>query len=172
MEKVVSPNGEESRLYRNALAAVGGSEDALGLWATAYTPGFKSYYGDWENPSKTDMFNLDENGEPLIYDVLKYYEKENSIFGNFIDSEVNDIRNFLYTSNMSSIHDLVGVIDSYFITSGGISVNETSLRNSDIYTEYEIQRIIGNPSISSEVRNMLDKVYSFYTSDYNDRKDL
>ena len=170
VEKVVSPNGEESRLYRNALAAVGGSEDALGLWATAYTSGFKSYYGDWENPSKTDMFNLDENGEPLIYDVLKYYEKENSIFGNFIDSEVNDIRNFLYTSNMSSIHDLVGVIDSYFITPEGISVNETNLRNSGIYTEYEIQRIIGNPSISSEVKNMLDKVYSFYTSDYNERK--
>lgn len=170
VEKVVSPNGEDSRLYRDALAAVGGSEDALGLWATAYTSGFKSYYGDWENPSRTDMFNLDENGEPLIYDVLKYYEKENSIFGNFIDSEVNDIRNFLYTANMSSLEDLVSAIESYFINSDGISVNETNLINSGIYTEYEIRRIVENPSVMSEVSGMFEKVYSFYTSEYNDKK--
>ena len=73
VEKVEAPNGNDSLLYRGALASTGNEERALGIWATAYTPDFMNYYGDWENPTPESMFNLDANGEPLLQDVAAYY---------------------------------------------------------------------------------------------------
>ena len=43
IERVEAPNGSESMLYRDALSILGDSDKALGVMATAYTDGFKSY---------------------------------------------------------------------------------------------------------------------------------
>lgn len=65
---VYAPNGEESELYKNAVANTENINDALKLWALAYTPLFKTKYGDWET-GKTRLI-LDKNGEPLFKDVI------------------------------------------------------------------------------------------------------
>jgi hypothetical protein len=50
IERVLAPNGKDSILYDDILSVMGpeSKEDALTLWAQAYTPEFKDWFGDWE----------------------------------------------------------------------------------------------------------------------------
>lgn len=84
IEKVLAPNGQESKLYQDILAIQPDPEQALKTWAQVYTPSFKESFGNWEkletakvndpsidtvtleNLSKDVSKNVDENGEPLI----------------------------------------------------------------------------------------------------------
>lgn len=86
IERVLAPNGKESRLYQDILSIMGpeAKEDALKFWGLAYTPKFKEWFGDWErlerirreDPAMDEFtFNtvndsvskdIDENGEPRI----------------------------------------------------------------------------------------------------------
>ena len=68
VENVFAPNGQPSLLYRNAINRLDNADDALRVWATAYTQIFKDAFGDWENESTT--VPLDENGEPDIDMVM------------------------------------------------------------------------------------------------------
>jgi hypothetical protein len=73
--KVTAANGEDSLLYRDILnlEEVGGdNEIAVDMWLTAYTPAFKSYFGDWENGKENGM--VDVNGEPSAITVKNYLE--------------------------------------------------------------------------------------------------
>lgn len=65
IEKVLAPNGEDSILYKDALAYLAkesnASEKALGYWALAYTPKFR------ERIYKANNYDLvDKNNEPLF----------------------------------------------------------------------------------------------------------
>ena len=84
IEKVLAPNGQESKLYQDILVMQPDPEQALKTWAQVYTPSFKESFGNWEkletakvndpsidivtleNLSKDVSKNVDENGEPLI----------------------------------------------------------------------------------------------------------
>lgn len=60
---VLAPNGQPSLLYRDALEVFKTADDAVRAWATAYTPEFMRYHGDWIN--EPTSVSLDENGEPV-----------------------------------------------------------------------------------------------------------
>ena len=47
--RVTTPQGVDSTLYKEALAITKDEEEALNVWATAYTDTFKKAYGEWEN---------------------------------------------------------------------------------------------------------------------------
>ena len=73
IKKVLAANGKDSILYNEILslpAIAGDKEQALRMWAIAYTPEFKNRHGDWENGEST--ITLDDNGEPVIGHVAPY----------------------------------------------------------------------------------------------------
>jgi hypothetical protein len=90
IERVLAPNGKESRLYEDILSIIGSKakEDALKLWAQVYTTKFKDWFGDWERLERirredpgmdagtfetVNAFvskDIDENGEPKILNGL------------------------------------------------------------------------------------------------------
>ena len=56
IKTVLAANGKDSILYQNILeipAMAGDKEQALRMWAIAYTPEFKNRHGDWENDEST-----------------------------------------------------------------------------------------------------------------------
>jgi hypothetical protein len=84
IEKVLTSNGKESKLFNDILSLVEDKERAVRLWAQVYTPSFKNWFGDWESEvskitSEEDFITkelkrnsnvskmVDENGEPLLY---------------------------------------------------------------------------------------------------------
>ena len=70
---MLAPNGEESRLYTDILAHpdVQGDENlAVDLYLTAYTPSFKSYFGDFENGEIKGI--VDNNNEPFVASVINF----------------------------------------------------------------------------------------------------
>ena len=75
--KVIAPNGEESRLYNDLLKMpdLDGDKNLAGeLYLLAYTPSFKSYFGDFENGEIKGL--VDANNEPYATTVMKYLLKE------------------------------------------------------------------------------------------------
>jgi len=74
---VIAPNGEESRLYNDLLKMpdLDGDKNLAGeLYLLAYTPSFKSYFGDFENGEIKGL--VDANNEPYAATVMKYLLKE------------------------------------------------------------------------------------------------
>lgn len=103
IKRVKAPNGEPSVLYESALKVLGNSERALQVWAKAYTPGFLSYYGHWNNPAPGEMFNTDPNGEPLLEDVLSYMKRQTYFADPLTAQDVKDVRDFLLSTHYFSM---------------------------------------------------------------------
>ena len=82
IERVEAPNGEISILYKNLKGVTLSDEHALEAWAQVYTPSFKNWFGDWENPSDKSSKAVDKNGEPLLL-----YHGTDSSFRAFRPSE-------------------------------------------------------------------------------------
>jgi hypothetical protein len=90
IEKVLAPNGKESRLYEDILSIMGpeAKEESLRLWSQVYTAKFKDWFGDWERLERIRREDpgmdagtlesiqsfvskdIDENGEPIISNGL------------------------------------------------------------------------------------------------------
>jgi len=60
IQEVYAPNEEPSILYHDILDSLGGysweKENALKIWARAYTPSFKEQFGDWELLSEATIY--------------------------------------------------------------------------------------------------------------------
>lgn len=87
IKQVLAPNGAESVLYKDILKYIPNKEEALRVWAKAYTDSFKKSFGNWEasidanDPSMDDVTrnelqskriaNTDINGEPKVEFLLE-----------------------------------------------------------------------------------------------------
>ena len=90
IERVLAPNGKDSRLYEDILSIMGpeAKEESLKLWAQVYTTKFKDWFGDWERLERIRREDpgmdagtlesiqsfvskdIDENGEPIMSNGL------------------------------------------------------------------------------------------------------
>ncbi len=61
--QVEAPNGKPSILFSTINRFVKDKEQALRYWSQAYTPSFKSWFGDWQNNSSTK--NVETQSELL-----------------------------------------------------------------------------------------------------------
>lgn len=132
IEQVYAPNGNPSLLYEEALEKLGNREDALQVMATAYTPGFISYYGNWENPKPEDMYDLDANGEPRLSDVMKYLQKESCVIGNLMPEDITSINNLRSNSGMS-FNELLNRVRYAFFKTGRMVFNTNTVDFSGIF---------------------------------------
>ena len=163
VEKVEAPNGLDSFLYESALSATGNEDRALEVWATAYTPGFQSYYGIWESPETGELFDLDSNGEPKLFDVIKYLEKGTNIVGTYTKDDVLNINSFIESLGLSDIDSLVNKIQAAFYSNGYLEINRRTLLNSGLYSNEEIDRIMSDGSILDQVTESITNLMSGYS---------
>lgn len=163
VEKVEAPNGLDSFLYESALSATGNEDRALEVWATAYTPGFQSYYGMWESPETGELFDLDSNGEPKLFDVIKYLEKGANIVGTYTKDDVLNINSFIESLGLSDIDSLVNKIQAAFYRNGYLEINRRTLLNSGLYSNEEIDRIMSDGSILDQVTESITNLMSGYS---------
>lgn len=163
VEKVEAPNGLDSFLYESALSATGNEDRALEIWATAYTPGFQSYYGMWEYPETGELFDLDSNGEPKLFDVIKYLEKGANIVGTYTKDDVLNINSFIESLGLSDIDSLVNKIQAAFYSNGYLEINRRTLLNSGLYSNEEIDRIMSDGSILDQVTESITNLMSGYS---------
>lgn len=163
VEKVEAPNGLDSFLYESALSATGNEDRALEVWATAYTPGFQFYYGMWEHPETGELFDLDSNGEPKLFDVIKYLEKGANIVGTYTKEDVSNINSFIGSLGLSDIDSLVNKIQVAFYSNGYLEINRRTLSNSGLYSNEEIDRIMSDGSILDQVTGSITNLMSGYS---------
>ena len=164
IEKVVAPNGNESFLFEKAFEQTGDLDTALSLWSTAYTPGFKKYYGYWDSPALGEYFETDHNGEPLLDSVLKYLEKETNKAGIFSSREIEDIQSMMSYAELGGISELGSVIKDNFFIAGNITLTRSNLVNSGLYTKEEADRIMSDESVKETVIDSMEKIMDYTSS--------
>ena len=162
VERVLTPDGEESRLYKEALRATGVEQDALRLWAVAYSPEFLSWYGNWTADAKDGIsMNL---AEPGLDAVNNFLDSRHTVNG-FTYSEVGEIRNFMDAAGVTGIESFAARITEYLTRPGflgrRISFTKDDLVNSGLYTPEEASRIMSDPVIREEVAKRLDSVLDY-----------
>lgn len=154
IERVESPNGGDSTLFKEALTTLKDEDEALNVWAYAYTDSFKKSFGNWEE--YPGNFSL-RNSEPKLGDVLKHLNTNTT-------TEKLGIGDVLELHKLSkeigtSIADLYPTLKSVFINNKGqFSINRTKLINSGIYTESEIKNLLEYPSVRGEVLTTMNKL--------------
>lgn len=171
IERVEAPNGEPSSLYENAKRLLGDAQKALMVWAKAYTPGFLSHYGYWRNPKPGEFYNTDQNGEPMVDDVIAYMKANTYISEPFANTDVMDLQNTFLSSGISDIRSFGNTIYGNFYINGNIVINETNLRRSGIYSEEEINRILSDQSIANNLAISMRKVVDYMNNENNSQKE-
>lgn len=171
IERVEAPNGEPSSLYENAKRLLGDTQKALMVWAKAYTPGFLSHYGYWRNPKPGEFYNTDQNGEPMVDDVLAYMKASTYISEPFANTDVMDLQNTFLSSGVPDIRSFGNAIYGNFYINGNIVINETNLRRSGIYSEEEINRILSDQRIANNLAISMRKVIDYMNNENDSQKD-
>lgn len=166
--RVFNPDGGDSQLYQSALNETGNDSSALKVWATAYTPGFKMYYGDWENGRQ----------EPSLQDVMEYLEARQGIAPPMTDQDISDMRSLMIGNKIKTADELNAALDP-FIRKGPVEVNRENLMKSGLYSVDEINRILENPKAKEDLEGLISRFNSMmlygmdarmtylFTSDYD-----
>lgn len=155
----MAPNGNESRLYSDALALVGDSERAASIYGMAYSPGFLEYTGDWTaNPAE---FDLDANGEIGLDHVLAYMRRNDFAVGDFLADEVKDLENAMPGMGVGDIGELAEVIGERLVSAGDVTLTRESLVRSGLYTADEAARVMSSPGILRGVTSMMRRIMAY-----------
>lgn len=158
IHRIDAINGEESKLYKDALRLLGSEEDALNVWATAYTPEFKSYYGYWDSGFESDAPNVDTNGEPFLDDVMAYLKKDSSIVYPMAGRDIREMQSVMASTGISNIRSLQERLSEAFYRNGRYIINEANLRSSGLYTESEIIHLVGSEEARGKLRDFIQMI--------------
>lgn len=159
---VEAPNGNPSILYRDALRVAGNPEVASDIWAVAYTKGYADYIGMKVQDIAPEA-NVDENGEPLLKDVMDYLSVKSSVSGNYTKEEMADVNDFITSSGFKNLDNLYDRM-SMLYDDGSIVFTKARLMSSGIWSEAEVERIMNDPVISFQVKESIRRFMDYYSS--------
>ena len=168
VDMVEAPNGEPSILYKNSLERTQDKKKSLDIWTLPYTIGFKNIYGDWENSGST--LDLDENGEPLLRDVLNYSKTIRNQKNNLSKKDISEIANNLYSLEINSIEDLYDKIVKAFYKDGLFKMDKDNMISSGLYTESEADNIVTSEDNQNKVKSFIEKLEIFYLTSTDNTK--
>ena len=163
VDHTLAPNGERSKLYDDALRISGDRNKALNVWGTVYTDEYAKFVGNWM--LNTTEYDLDENGEPKIDDVLSYLKRDIYEAGEFTREDVKDLNNTFISAGVDGLSALYDRLVDNFYIDGDIVLNASNLRSSGLYTEDEIYRILSNREVMDSVRDMMRRIVSYGSSE-------
>ena len=103
-----APNGQPSKLFSDLLSHFQGDENAAILAKSkVFTEGFKTWFGDWLSDDKTNVSKVvDENGEPLISDVVL----DQGTFSTEDDNIHRREHSLIYNPNFEELNILNGIV--------------------------------------------------------------
>lgn len=156
--KVTSPNGEDSLLYKEALQVLGDKNKALDVWSTAYSNGYAEYLD--LSPKEIGLAQVDKNGEPLYRNVMAYLGDKVYVSGSYTSPQMRELNNFMMASKLTT-EDVRNAIENSFYKQNNLIINEYNLRDSGLYTEEEIRRIVNDPDIRREVEESLSSLIEY-----------
>lgn len=152
--QVQGPDGTNSKLYSDALKVLNDKEQALNIWAYAYTDQFKDRFsGDWQKGTGyTPISGL----EPVYTEVVKalqesYDEKLNL-------KEATEVLSFMQSSGMDVDSLYTSLRGLLFNKDGVFSINKKKLLNSGLFTSEEVDNLLQFPSIRGNLQTSLNKL--------------
>lgn len=146
--RVENNMGQESSLYREALSQTNDQEEALDIWAVANTSRFQEYAKD---------LNL-EDKEPSLNDVLKYINNLNTE-ETLSNQDITELTNNLQTLNIDSADNLLSQLQRTFFNGQGLfQVVREKLKNSNLYTNSEINNIMTLPSLRANIKELINRL--------------
>ena len=151
VDRVTTPNGVDSSLYKDALAITKDAEKALNIWATAYTDSYKNSYGEWaEEP------NLSQ-----VMDFINIDSKEDKL-------STEEALSILNTSQLLGIQPeqlYFNLKNTFFNFNNQLVVDAERLRNSGLYTEDEIIDLLQFPSLRAGLIDTLAKMKNSFAEE-------
>jgi hypothetical protein len=146
--RVLNNQGEESALYKAALAQTKDQEQALDIWSVTSLPRFEEYAKD-----------LNLNGkEAKLSDVLKFINNLNTT-ETLSNQDLVELSNNLQTLNVENGDNFLSLLQQTFYNATGLfEVNRQKLRNSGLYTEAEINNIMTFPSLRANIKEFINKI--------------
>ena len=151
VDRVTTPNGVDSSLYKDALAITKDAEKALNIWATAYTDSYKNSYGEWaEEPSLSQ-----------VMDFINIDSKEDKL-------STEEALSILNTSQLLGIQPeqlYFNLKNTFFNFNNQLVVDAERLRNSGLYTEDEIIDLLQFPSLRAGLIDTLAKMKNSFAEE-------
>lgn len=151
VDRVTTPNGVDSSLYKDALAITKDAEKALNIWATAYTDSYKNSYGEWaEEPSLSQ-----------VMDFINIDSKEDKL-------STEEALSILNTSQLLGIQPeqlYFNLKNTFFNFNNQLVVDAERLRNSGLYTEDEIIDLLQFPSLRAGLIDTLSKMKNSFAEE-------
>ena len=159
VDRVTTPNGVDSSLYKDALVITKDAEKALNIWATAYTDSYKNSYGEWaEEPSLSqvmDFINIDSKEDKLSTEEALSILNTSQLLGVQPEQLYFSLKNTFFNANNQLV------------------IDADRLRKSGIYTEDEIIDLLQFPSLRAGLIDILSKMKnSFYENSFTSNIDL
>ena len=175
IERVLAPNGKDSKLFSDIEKFVKNKEESLRLWAQVYTQKFKTWFGDWEKDPKNSSKVVDDNGEPMIlyhgtnanflsFDK-KFYESGSSEYFYFGEKGKPGLKTFaknlipvflniknpnlFINNNENKVSNSDGFIENY-TTDYINSLSESQYEQGEFLTQYGIKN-------SNQVKSVFNK---------------
>ena len=183
VEKVLAPNGSESRLYEDILSIMGpeAKEDALKLWAQVYTPKFKDWFGDWERLERIRRedpgmdagtlesiasfvsTDIDENGEPSLSNGL-FTDKDGNVRTFYNALETNDqqlVEDYLFNTPFTTeVRELEEDSEAFFRRNPELA----AIGSPQQYAEY-LNSVFPNSKIKNIVYHGTDQTFEQFSKD-------
>lgn len=115
VEEVIAPNGNPSKLFADIinLEAINGDQEmAVDMYMLAYTPSFKSYFGDFENGEEKGM--IDNNNEPFLVSLLNFMQLPPKEFETPV-VKAEDTQPVMYQLSSEEIESANKELDKYLL---------------------------------------------------------
>ncbi len=154
LEEVLDPSGNPSKLYGELYNNIGDADVALDVWASAYTEGFSDY-----------AYDVSEVGiEPSVKEIQGYYKNHLMEKVPFRAIDKNEIIKSLSALGGSHWRGISRVYNTLFKNNKFIpsKVTVKDLVDTDVYTEFEAERILTNPDVMSSVSRNIERLYLEY----------
>lgn len=139
---VRKPDGSPSELFQQALDYFGDRQQAIDAVAISQTQDFEDVV-------------LYTTEEPSLQKVLDYIKdtNENKILS---PQQNQDLKNSLISTNSVSIEEFQDKVNKAFYVNNLFNPTEQSLRNSGLYTPYEIENILGDIQLQQRIKSALE----------------
>lgn len=135
---VRSETGAPSQLYKQALDKYQDKQKAIDIVATTLSEGF-----------------IETGVSPSLEQVEAYIVRENSNTLPLSAKQLQDLKNTVM-GNIVSVEELYRKLQSAFYVGNLFAPTEQSLRNSGLYSPYELQAIINDIDLQQRIKNSIE----------------
>ena len=156
VQYVLNPDGTRSQLFDKVLSTLNNEEQALDVWGVTQLPEFQAYS---QNLPKI-------NGEVSLPDVFKFINNLNTS-NTLTETDIINLSSILQETNVESPDFLLTKLESTFYNNGVFTINKSKLRDSNLFNEMEINNLMMNPSVRTEVKFFINRLRNTLQVDNN-----